>query len=527
MAQCYKFPDINENKLLYQALVFLLQDRFRLDPSFPSSVAGLQAIALHSGGEELNLPFVVSAFGMLSQDNYKDPLLGKSEDAPDVSTGTLPDHTKVKFVSRFVEQVASAVQEFQGAKSMFSQVFSTLAAHGAGTSTVTVLSGQVAEVSRRLVEERRDPNDPQIAVRIENVLAVVLGDGVQGRASAIDINLPSLDEGTTTDILPDNVTALAAVYFSAQLEELKFFATADKVLEHFITGMLPLSRGPGGQAIYEYMKDTPNRMTEAERRSLYARAFGFAQGSVDEPLPNREFQDSWIRFLSAESQFVRLFGPGLYSPGGTTSRVVMQGPMVTVEQVFKSAKDLAVNLSLHGYGVAHFAAVELQQLIRNVKAMLSFDDVLKAYGVLDQPQLVERVSQLYLGGSVNGVQKRTMATAGANIIQWLARYSTALSGSDSSALSRLILSPKNPNDPIDNIANNVERWLAVTGTVESAVEKFAEPIAVPTQATIPNLSLQAALPESLRDVMSQVGTALPAMPALTSNGFSGGAIPKA
>jgi hypothetical protein len=518
MALCYKFPDILANKSLYQALVFLLQDRFRLDTSFPSTVPGLQAIQFNSGGEELNLPFVISTFGLLAKDNFTDPLLGKDPNGPDITNGKLPDGTQVKFARRFVEQVASAVQEFQGNKPMYTQVLSTLAADGSTPAGVTVFATQVAEVSRRLVEERRDADDPQIGVRINNVLSVVLGDGVQGRASAIDINLPSLDEDTTADILVDNVTALAAVYFAAQLEELKFFATADKVMEHFITGMLPLSRGAGGEAIYEYMKDTPNRMTEVERRSLYARAFGFAQGSVDEPLPNREFQDSWIRFLSAESQFVRLFGPSFNS-----NKVLMQGPIIPIEQVFKSAKDLAVNLSLHGYGIAHFAAVELQQLVRDVKAMLSFDDVLKAYGVLDQPQLVERVSSLYLGGSVNGVQKRTMATAGANIIQWLARYAPALSGSDSGGLAKLIFTPKDPTDPIDNIANNVERWLAVTGTVDAAVEKFAEPISVPTQATIPNLSLQAAVPDALRNALSQVGTALPAMPALQSNGFGGNA----
>jgi hypothetical protein len=217
--------------------------------------------------------------------------------------------------------------------------------------------------------------------------------------------------------------------------------------------VLPLGCGAGGEAIYEFYKSIPNRFTEVERRGLYARAFGFAQGSVDEPLPNREFQDSWIRFLSAESQYVRL--------NGTT---------VTIEQVFKAAKDLAVNLSLHGYGIAHFAAVELQALVRTVKAMLSHAEVLHAYGVNDCWQLTERVSQLYLGGSVNGVQKRAMATAGANIIQWLARSSTVLASPLDLSLTNLIIPPQGTplygsTDPVDQISSNVERWLAVTGPV--------------------------------------------------------------
>jgi hypothetical protein len=524
MAACYKFPDIEGSQKLYQALVFLLEDRFGLEKTFPQTIKDLEAIAVGSGGVEDDLPLVVTIFGLLYQDNIRDPLLGRKLDNTDVTNGSLGTH-HVSFVRRFVQALTGAVEEFQGSKDMFAQVFATLVKNGAtkngGGSNPTVYAHQVAEVGRRLIGEGRSASDPQIEMRISNVLSVILGDGVEGRSSAIDISLPNLDEGTTSDIIQDNVKALAALYFAAQLEELKFFATADKVLEHFMTGMLPLSRGPGGDAIYEYMKGAPNRLTEAERRSLYARCFGFAQGSVEEPLPNREFQDTWIRFLSAESQFVRLFG----STGGANGRVVLQGPLVPIEQVFKAAKDLGVNLSLHGYGIAHFAAVELQKFVRQVKDLLSFDDVLKAYGVLDPFQLVERISQLYLGGSVNGVQKRTMATAGANIIQWIAKNAPVLAAPESNSLVKLILEPG--KGPFDDIANNVERWLAVTGTVDDAVEKFAEPVSMPTQSTIPNLSLTGVVPDSLRSVLAQVGNGLPSMqnmqnmsnmPALTVNG---------
>jgi hypothetical protein len=500
---CYSFPEIKSNDTLYQALVFLLQDRFRLDPGFPAKAADLEAAAADDPHLK-DLSFVVATFGMLFRDNFRDPLLGKD---PDPS----PPAPKIQFAGRFVEQVASAVGEYQGGKKMFDRVLITLVEDGTTGTTITVFPSQVAEVSRRLREDGEDPTDAQIRLRINNVLAVVLGNGTDGRSSNIDIDLPSLDDNTTADIIAANVNALAAVYFSAQLEELKFFAVADKVTEHFMTGMLPLTRGPGGEAIYDYLKGAPNRLTELERRSLYARAFGFAQGAVDEPLPNREFQDTWIRFLSAVSQFVRLFGGA-----NSGTKMVLQGPVTTLEQVYKAAKDLAVNISLHGYGIAHFAAVELQALVRQLKTMLSYDDVLKAYGVLDVNQMVERVSQLYLGGSVNGVQKRTMATAGANVIQWLAKNAPLLSTAPSQSLRNLILNP--PSGPgskdFDDIANNVERWLAVTGTNDVAVEKYAEPVSVPVQATIPNLSLQSMVPDSLRNVLSQVGGGLPSMPTM-------------
>src|SRR5258708_31285682 len=201
------------------------------------------------------------------------------------------------------------------------------------------------------------------------------------------------------------------------VEDLKFFGVADKVGEEFVTGMVPISRGVAGDAMYDYFKAAPDRLTEIERRGLYARAFGLAQGSVEEPLPNREFSDLWIRFLSGVSLINR--------------QATQEKQVVTNEYVFKNARDLAVNLSLHGYGAAHFAAVELQELIKEVKKMLSFQDILNAYGVRDYNQLIERVSALYLGGAVNRVRQRTMATTGSKIIQVPGHHAPPLSTHES------------------------------------------------------------------------------------------------
>jgi hypothetical protein len=278
------------------------------------------------------------------------------------------------------------------------------------------------------------------------------------------------------------VRALSAIYCAAMLEELKFFATADKISEQFTVGQMPVTRGAGGDQIYQYIKSAPDRMTEVERRSLYARTFGLAQGSVEEPMPNREFSDVWIRFLSAVSV-------------GSREDTITVRKMVVGQQEIKSGRDLAVNLSLHGYGMAHFAAVELQKLIRTVKQMLSASDVLAAFGVKDCWQLTERISTLYLGGSVNSVRQRTMAQAGANIITWLADNATALSNKASGFL---------PHKD-DTLVTQVESWLAVTGTNDDTVEKFSEPIAIQSQRTIPDFSQQL-MPDAMRDALAKMNT---------------------
>jgi hypothetical protein len=319
-----------------------------------------------------------------------------------------------------------------------------------------IFTQQLADVIRKLRELGVHADDPQLENKLQNAFAIVLGGSVTQRASQIAIDLPNLDDNVAADIIKDNVLAVSALYFAAQLEELKFFAVAEKVAEQFESGVIPMSRGAGGEAIYRFMREATDRFTEAERRGIYARGFGFAQGSVDEPMPNREFADLWIRFLSAVSVFTR-------------EETATIRKALTAQQVFKNARDLAVNVSLHGYGIA-------------------------AYGVNDVWQLVERVSGLYLGGSVNSVRQRTLAQAGAEIIQWLAKKQHVLAnpsavGIDFSHEHQLI--------------QDVERWLAVTGTDDQATDKYSEPISVAQQPTIPSMSLQG-LPDSLQGIVPKV-----------------------
>src|SRR5262245_59971821 len=218
-------------------------------------------------------------------------------------------------------------------------------------SNSVIFAQQFAEVVRRLREQGVTSNDPLLRAKFQNAFNLVLGGSVAQRSSQINIKLPDLNANVQADITKDNVIAVSAIYFAAQLEELKLIAAAEKVAEQFMQQQVPIPRGLGGEAIFRFIKDAPNRLTEVERKGIYARTFGFAQGAVDEPLPNRDFADLWIRFLSAVSVLKR----EELASGVRKS--------LTSEQAFKNARDLAVNLSLHGYGVAHFAAVELQDLV--------------------------------------------------------------------------------------------------------------------------------------------------------------------
>lgn len=350
-------------------------------------------------------------------------------------------------------------------------------------SPVIVLS-QFAEVVRRMRDLDIEDQDPQLFNKFQTAFASVLGGESVERTAHININLPDLEEQVQADIVQDNVLATSALYFAAQLEDLKFFQVMDRVCDQFSTGMIPLVRSVPGQEIFKYIREATDRFTENERRSIYARAFGFAQGSVDEPMPNRAFSDLWIRFLSAVSTKNREFGA--------------QIKMSTTDQaVAKNGRDLAVNLSLHGYGIAHFAATDLQKQIKEVLRILSYNDVLQAYGVLDVWQLVERVSAMWLGGSVNGVRQRTLATTGSKIIQWLASHQTTL-------MSEFATLDVERERLADGLITQVERWLAVTGTDDQSVERYSEPVSISAQPTIPDMSLRA-VPDMMSGLMPTNG----------------------
>jgi hypothetical protein len=432
---------------------------------------------------------MASIIGLLLGGGWEDPSMGKTKPVDGDLEAKTWDGNPFVADRRFVDAVVAAVKEYTayetvkaGTVGLFARTFDLLVQKADRTPQKFILTEQIANIVRRLVELEIRAEDPQVADWVENAFAMVLGGSVIQRTSQIHIDLPNIEDDAQADIIKDNVLAVSALYFAAQLEELKFFAVADKVAEQFEGGMVPMSRGPGGDAIYKYIKSAINRLTEADRRSIYARAFGFAQGSVDEPMPNREFADLWIRFLSAVS---------ILSREDVSTRAFRA--TITEPQATKNARDLAVNISLHGYGIGYSAAIELQDTIKTIKKMLSYPDVLSAYGVVDVWQLVERVSAMSLGGSVNSVRQRTLATTGQKIIQWLADQQQILVKPGAS----LPLAKKEIVEP-------VERWLAVTGTDDQSTMRYSEPISIPQQPTIPAFPFQQSLPPALQQIVPQV-----------------------
>lgn len=292
----------------------------------------------------------------------------------------------------------------------------------------------------------------------------------------IPIDLPDLEGEGSTEIVADNIRALEPAYFSAMLEELKVFQVVDKLVELFQNGVLPIGRGEAGNNLVRYSQEAANRVSEAERRSFYARTLGFVGGD-DGGNPNREFSDLWMRFVSVVSSFVR------QSNADDLLSANIPGA-ITQQQVTKAGHDLAANLSLHGFGVAAYLAIELDKQIKDMIKVLSDPEIKNSYGARDMWQVVDKVATLELGGAENSVRYRTMASSGATVFRWLAKKAGTLSCNSPGPILDLeeIRNPPTraagkdvSNEPSDfAFAYACEEWLAVGGTPDDPLQNPAQ-----------------------------------------------------
>jgi hypothetical protein len=406
---------------------------------------------------------------------------------------------------RFQRALAAVRGEFKARDRLFVNVYSELVE----VATVTdarnknksvIQAVDLARVTRELDSRGIGFDNGYLPVHVRAVLAdQVNGSGDGTASSTIAIELPDLETDADVEIVVDNLDAMQAIYFAATLEDLKFFQVMDKLVELFHQGMLPLGRGTAGERIYQYWRKSNDRMTEVERRNLYARAFGFPGGDASTGSPNREFQDLWFRFVSAVSEFNRQVSVDQLLRAGIPFAV-------SAEQARKSGRELAANMSLYGYGVAYFAATELQDQIREVLDIYKDEELRSAYGARDAFQVIDQVATLELGGARNSVRQRTMATAGATIIRWLARNIDKVT-----SIGHGIFLDPTPNgfdpkhqpmlDPTDrDLIDACEQWLAVTGTSDQRVEEYAQPSEGPNMTSRP---IQ--IPAVARDLLDSVG----------------------
>jgi hypothetical protein len=383
----------------------------------------------------------------------------------------------------------NALGEAQSYKPLSSRVLAILAREGGAADdpdAPIVDATEFAKVMRALVQKGVNEYETQLSRKVSEALdqvQLVVGDGV---TSEIGIDLPDLDSMSASTVVAENVRLMGPVICSAMLDELKAFQVVDKLLENAQNGTLPIGKGNAGKLLYKRWKESPNRMSESERRDLYAMTMGqpggnpAIQGNVD-------FNDLWLRFVSSVSQFVRqqdvdrLLRAALPSATGA-------------QQMRKAARDLATNLSLHGFGMTYYAALELQGEIKQMIALLDDPEIKATVGAKDMWGVVDVVATTSLGGARTSSRYKTLATCGAIITAWLANNIEKIMRPMGVLLDMMdVRSPmprsagqKATSNPTDyDLVNACELWLADTATSDSRVDEMAQPRVSPVMTSQP------------------------------------------
>lgn len=450
--------------------------------------------------------------GLLAADEVKTPRVvvciedgSGAEKAKIVSDPT--DPTKASFRKEFF----AAVGEMEGVLALAKLTLSILEAEGDNNGRERP-SGEVdlvefAKVVRCLHEKGIDDHEPQLRRRINECLDAIQSVGEDRPLSEIQIALPNLDEISDYQIQADNVRLMGSIICSAMMDELKVFQVLDRLVEMSQNGTLPIGRGKAGEMLYKYWKETPNRMSEAERMNFYAITIGIPGGDANSK-GNWEFNDLWMRFVSTVSSLVRQ---------KSVDRLLQQSVPSAIgqQQVRKAARDLSRNLSAHGYGMALYAAIDLQAEIKKIIEILSHKDIMSAFGAHDMWQVIDQVATLELGGARNTARYATLATCGAIITAWLANNVEKFNRSTTRPVIDLVAvtsddpptaGPKATSKPLDyDLVNACELWLADTATSEERIEQLArEPREAPAMTSRP-----VQIPSIAREMLDQAG--LPGM----------------
>jgi len=364
----------------------------------------------------------------------------------------------------------------------------------------TVDASEFARVMRNLTHDGVTHREPQLRRRVNEALNIIQNRMSDGTSTELGIDLPDLEDVAESGIVPDNVRLMGPMICSAMFDELKVFEVVDKLVELFQHGMLTIGNGVAGKLMYKYWKDTPNRMSDSERKNFYAMTMG-VPGGPQAGMVNREFNDLWLRFVSSVASFVR------QNEVDKLLRATLPSP-ISHQQIRKAARDLAVNLSLHGYGMAYHAALDLQSQIKFMMNLLGDKEVMGNYGARDMWQVVDQVATLELSGAKSASRYRTLATCGIIITAWLAKNADRIRRPGGAIIdidevrqpTQRIKGTRATHDPTDaDLVNACLLWLADTATGENTIDQMAQPHETPMMTSRP-VQIPAIAREMLADL---------------------------
>ena len=246
----------------------------------------------------------------------------------------------------------------------------------------------------------------------------LIGFGDKGAPDFEQISYPFIQPDFDEAVVPSQLHSAAELYYIYQHERMKIFEVVDTLLRLFRLGKMRIQRGPGARGLYLLEKWQPLRYKRADRMVAYRRAFNY--GNAQAPagaVVNRNFHRQLVGFMVAVGQYFRDLLIGEVIRGG---QLIEQRPFGSVATVQRIGLDLRYALDRSTYGNIFSLAMETGHHLKTVLQLLDAPDIKKAFDANTKWDVIEIVSNRYLGGVAEPSQRAKMAESGRRILQFIA-----------------------------------------------------------------------------------------------------------
>ena len=246
----------------------------------------------------------------------------------------------------------------------------------------------------------------------------LIGFGPKGPVAFEEMPYPYIQPDFDDSVVPSQLHAAAELYYIYQHERMKIFQVVNVLLQLFRLGKMRIQRGPGARGLYLLEKWKPLRYKLRDREIAYRRAFNY--GTVTAPagaVVNRNFHRQLVGFMVALAQYFRDLLIGEVIRGGP---LIEQRPFGSIGTIQRIGIDLRYALDRSTYGNIFALAMETGHYLKTVLQLLDAPDIKKAFDANTKWDVVEIVSNRYLGGIAEPSQRAKMAESGRRILQFVA-----------------------------------------------------------------------------------------------------------
>jgi hypothetical protein len=246
----------------------------------------------------------------------------------------------------------------------------------------------------------------------------LMGLGKGGAPSFDALSKPVLVQDFDESVIQTQLHAAAELYFIYQHERMKVFQVAGALLRLFHDGRMRIQRGPGARALYLLEKHQPLRYRPRERQLAYRRVFNYGQlPAPPGAVVFRNFHREFVALVAAIAQYFRDLLIGEVIRG---SQTLNERPFASQATIQRLGTDMRWQLDRATYGNILALTVEVGEYLKTILDALETPDIKKAFDANTKWDVIEVVSQRYLGGTGEISQRSKMADAGRLLLNFVA-----------------------------------------------------------------------------------------------------------